>query len=64
MTKSFNETSSYNENYDDYKYLEFLGLVRISYNREIQARYGGSTLKEEESVFVTDFGEEFIKYIK
>lgn len=61
--KEFNEIKDYIENYDDYKYLEFLGLVGISQKIEISTMIGGSQLKEEEHVFISDFGDNFITFI-
>lgn len=53
----------YDYNYDEYKYLEFLGLISISQNRSIEVDYDNSFFLEEEIVFVNDFGSNFIEFV-
>jgi len=53
----------YDYNYDEYKYLEFLGLVSISQNRSIEVIYDDSFFLEEEIAFVNDFGNNFIEFV-
>jgi hypothetical protein len=63
LSQEYGEIKNYNENYDEYKYLEFLGLVAINQEKNIKTMYGGSQIKEEEEVFITDFGSNFIRFI-
>jgi hypothetical protein len=55
--------SGYDSDYDHYKYLEFLGLIAVISDKIVHTKYGASDIEETETVIMTKFGEEFIKYI-